>query len=276
MPPVEASPIVEPEYQPVIQPSVGPAAITPAPVERITIAITPQAVIFLAWLVGVLVLSALLLQRFLFVKSLLAQSEKANGRLDEVLRQCCQKVGVKKKIELRLAKNMLSPAACGLKNPVILIPGDLLEKLSTEKLRAILIHELAHIKRGDLWINFLQTILQILYFYNPLLWFANAVVRGLREKAVDEMVLAKLGDKAEGYSSTLIDIAEMAFSRPHFSLRLVGVVESKKALTSRIKHILSRPFPKSAKLGLAGLAAIMIAAFVLLPMAKATAKSNKI
>lgn len=234
-----------------------------------TIPITWQAVVFLIWLVGLLVLSVLLFQRFLFVKSLLAQSDKADVRLDETLQQCCGQVGIRGNIELRLSKNMLSPAACGLFNPVILMPASLLESLSKEKLRAVLIHELAHIKRGDLWVNFLQTLLQIAYFYNPLLWFANAVVRSIREKAVDEMVLTTLGDEAGSYSSTLIDIAEIAFSRPHFSLRLIGVIESKKALTSRIKHILSRPFPKSTELGMAGLVAIFIAGVVLLPMAKA-------
>ena len=232
------------------------------------IPITWRAVVFLVWLVGILVLSVLLFQRVLFVKSLLAQSDKANGRLDETLQQCCRQVGLRRNIEFRLSRNMLSPAVCGLFNPVILMPASLLENLSREKLRAVLIHELAHIKRGDLWVNFMQTILQIVYFYNPLLWFANAVVRGIREKAVDEMVLTKLGDEADSYSGTLIDIAEIAFSKPHFSLRLVGVVESKSALTSRIKHILSRPFPKSAKLGIAGLIIIFITAVVLLPMAK--------
>lgn len=238
-------------------------------------AITWQAGILISWLVGVFILSALLLQRFLFVKSLLAQSDTANERLQETLDQCRKLVGVNKKIELRLSKNMLSPAACGLFNPVILMPASLLENLSNHKLRTVLIHEFAHIKRGDLWVNFLQTALQIVYFYNPLLWIANAVVRGIREKAVDEMVLTKLGDEAGSYSNTLLDIAEVAFSRPHFSLRLIGVVESKSALTSRIKHILSRPFPKSARLGLAGLAAIFIAAVVLLPMAKGNSAKDK-
>lgn len=268
-PPKTQSPVITydstyiPPVQPIESESVVVAAVNP------TISITWQAIVFLVWLVGLLVLSVLLFQRFLFVKSLLAQSDKANGRLDETLQQCCRQVGIRKNIELRLSKNMLSPAACGLFKPVILMPGSLLENLSSEKLRAVLIHELAHIKRGDLWINFIQTILQIIYFYNPLLWFANAVVRGLREKAVDEMVLTKLGDEADSYSSTLIDIAEIAFSKPHFSLRLVGVVESKKALSDRIKHILSRPFPKTAKLGIAGLMAIIITAAILLPMAKA-------
>ena len=88
------------------------------------------------------------------------------------------------------------------------------------------------------------------------------------------MALAKLGDQADSYGNTLIDIAEIAFARPHFSLRLVGVVESKKALSSRIKHILSRPFPKSAKLGIAGLIAIVVTAAVLLPMARAEVLKN--
>ncbi len=247
-------------------------AIEPLPAAAAAVvntAVKWQAVVFLAWLVGVLVLCAVLFQRFLFVKSLLAQSERAAGDINETLRQCREQIGLPKDIELRLSMNMLSPAACGLLRPVILIPAVLPDKLTDEKLRAVFLHELAHIKRGDLWVNFIQTLLQIVYFYNPLLWFANAVVRGLREKAVDEMVLTKLGDKAGCYSSTLIDVAEIAFSKPHFSLRLVGVVESKKALTGRIKHILNRPLPKSAKLGAAGMAAILIAAAVLLPMAKA-------
>ncbi len=253
-------------------PPIRPSELESASVASVnqTITITAQAIIFLIWLVGLLVLSVLLFQRFLFAKNLLTQSDKANSRFNETLQQCCQQVGLRKNIDLRLSKYMLSPAVCGLFSPVILMPASLLENLSKEKLRAVLIHELAHIKRGDLWVNFLQTLLQIVYFYNPLLWFANSIVRGIREKAVDEMVLTKLGDDAKSYSNTLIDIAEIALSRPHFSLRLVGVVESKKALTSRIKHILSRPFPKSSKLGIAGIIAIIVTAAILLPMAKAT------
>ncbi len=238
------------------------------------VAITAQAVIFLVWVMGVVVLSVLLIQKFIFVKALLAQSDVAAGRLDETLRQCCKQMNMRRNIQMRLSKNMLSPAACGLFRPMILMPAGLLANLTREKLRAVLIHELAHIKRGDLWVNFIQTILQIIYFYNPLLWLANALIRNIREKAVDEMVLARLGDKADSYSSTLIDIAEIAFSKPHFSLRLVGVVESKKALSGRIKHILTKPFPKSAKLGLSGLALVAVLGAILLPMARADKTQN--
>ncbi len=240
------------------------------------VSISWQAAAFVGWVVGVVVLSVLLLQRYLFVRGLIAQSEAAGGRVAETLRQCAEEVGVRGEVGLRLCKNMLSPAACGLVRPVILMPGSVLEGLSREKLRAVLVHELAHIKRGDLWVNFAQTVLQIVYFYNPLLWFANGVVRRIREKAVDEMVLTRLGGEAKRYSDILIDVAETAFSRPHFSLRLVGVVESKKALAGRIRHILTRPIPKTARLGFAGLAAVLITAAALLPMAKGSSPSEEL
>ena len=232
-----------------------------------------QGWLFMGWAVGVLVLVSVLVQRFWFVKSLVAQSEPVKAdRIKAMMAECRKKVRVSGNVELRLTRNMMSPAACGLVKPVILMPEELLAKLSKDKLRAVLLHELAHIKRGDLWVNLAQTLLQIMYFFNPLLWVANAIIRGVREKAVDEMVLTKMEGDAEAYSSTLVDIAEIAFSRPHFSLRLVGVVESKKALKDRIKHILSRKFPTSARLGMAGVVSILVLAAVLLPMAKGQQK----
>ena len=257
-------------YQPITQ-KLSDTPETPAPIEKATSNMNPltwQGGAFLIWFVGVLVLSVLLIQRIFFVKGLIAQSEPAKNRLIETLQECCEQLGIHKNIQLRLSHNASSPAVCGVFNPVILIPANLLGRISCEKFRAVLIHELSHIKRRDLWINCIQTILQILYFYNPLLWLANAVVRRIREQAVDEMVLVALGAEAKSYSNTLIDIAEMAFSRPALSLRLVGVVESKKALSERIKHILSRPIPKSAKLGIFGLIIVIITAAILLPMAK--------
>jgi len=233
-----------------------------------------EAVIFLVWLAGVLVLSVVLVQRIWFVRGLVAQSDPVEGGLGDKLNEYRRQVGIRRSIELRISQTALSPATCGLLRPRILLPASMLTRLSAEKLRTVLIHELAHIKRGDLWVNFAQNVLQVVYFYNPLVWLANAVVRRVREQAVDEMVLACLGDQAKSYSKTLVDIAEMAFLRPSLGLRLIGVVESRKALAGRIRHITTRPFPKTARLGVRGLAAVLIIAAVLLPMAKAQNRST--
>jgi len=237
--------------------------------------ITWQGLVLLFWLAGVLAFAALLAQRIRFVRGLVAASAPADGDLLCLLDQCRQQMGVRRSVELRTSDAVPSPAVCGLRRPVVLMPTPLVERLSPEGLRAALIHELAHIKRGDLWINAVQTFLQVVYFYNPFVWFANAIIRRTCEEAVDETVLVTLGGRAGDYSNTLIDIGEMAFWKADFGLRLVGVAESRKALKRRIRHMLTRPVPKSARIGALGTIAILLVAAVLLPMARAERSSQE-
>jgi len=242
-------------------------AVPPPPVPPISL--SWQGIIFLLWLAVVIVMGLLLLQRAIFVKGLVAQATEADDSMKEVLDYCCQRIRLKRKTVLRVSANATSPAVCGLFSQVVLLPQNLTASLNTGQLRAVLLHELAHIKRGDLWINLAQTILQIIYFYNPLLWIANIIIRRIREQAVDEMVLVAMGENAQQYPQTLVSVAKLAFRHPILSLRLIGVVESKSALAGRIKRILSRPIPKNAKLGIVGILAVIVIAAILLPMAKA-------
>jgi bla regulator protein BlaR1 len=146
----------------------------------------------------------LLAQRTFFVQGLVAQADEAGGAMLRELDQCRQHLGLRRPISMRLSQNAASPAVCGLRRPVILVPQNLASRLDGTDLQAVLFHELAHVKRGDLWVNFAQTLLQIVYFYNPLLWLANAVIRRIREKAVDETVLVAMGEAAPQYPETLV------------------------------------------------------------------------
>jgi len=268
------------------EPSGGVSLVPPAasadepdiPVTPAVLRVTPitwQGLVLLFWLAGVLAFVALLAQRVRFVKGLVAASIPAEGALLGMLDQCRRQMGVRRRVGLKMSDAVPSPAVCGLLRPIVLMPTSLVEKLSPAGLRAALIHELAHIKRADLWVNALQTFLQVIYFYNPFVWFANAMIRRTCEQAVDETVLVTLGGQARDYSNTLIDIGEMAFWKADFGLRLVGVAESKQALQGRIKHMLTRPIPKSARIGALGTIAILIVAAALLPMARAEKSSEK-
>ncbi|MBN1508099.1 MAG: redoxin domain-containing protein [Sedimentisphaerales bacterium] len=252
--------------------SGSPAAIVAVPPAP---SIAWQAALLVAWAVVVLVMIVLLIQRALFVRCLVRQSDIASERLIELLGQCRLRMAVAGDVGLRLSSLSMSPSVCGLRRPIILVPRSMLAQLDAMQLKSVLLHELAHIKRGDLWINLAQALLQVVYFFHPLLWLANAIIRRVREQAVDETVLAAMGAEAEEYPKTLLSVSRLAFGRPSLSLRLLGVVESKKALTARIRHIVSRPFPKSAKLGCAGLVLIVATAACLLPMAKAQPQENK-
>jgi beta-lactamase regulating signal transducer with metallopeptidase domain len=251
--PLEALPIREVRVIALPTDRTNPETMVAGPVESgraAGLSITWEAVVLLTWLAGVITMTLLLIQRMFFVRGLVAQSKDATDKLSDMLEQCSERLGIRRAVALKMSPVAASPSICGLFRPTILVPQALSEKLNTRQLKSILLHELAHIKRGDLWVSFIQTVLQIVYIYNPLLWVANVIIRKIREEAVDETVLVAMGEQAEDYPETLLSVSKLAFRRPALSLRLIGVAESKKALIGRIEYIAGRPFPKKAKLGL--------------------------
>ncbi|MBN1972873.1 MAG: M48 family metalloprotease [Sedimentisphaerales bacterium] len=284
----------------------NPAAANPIPaasetIEKDTVItqaaatkISWQAEVFLMWIAIAAILALIVLKRTIFIRELVKNAADIDfsnnnsilpktgrvgfyptnystlqfGPASTTLQYCCKCLSFKKQIPLKISPDATSPVVCGLLRPVILLPQNLISSLSQEQLKAIFFHELAHIRRLDLWVNLLQTLLQVIYFYNPLFWLANSIIRRTREQAVDEMVLVTMGKNAAEYPETLVSVAKLAFKRPALSLRLIGVVESEDALSGRIKHMLNHPIPKTAKLGLLGLLIIIILASILLPMTK--------
>jgi beta-lactamase regulating signal transducer with metallopeptidase domain len=206
-----------------------------------------QGTVFLVWLAVVIVMGLLLLKRVILAGRHIRQAKRANFLMNDLLAYCCKCMGVNnRKVRLRISSDGTSPAVYGLFSPVILVPNNLAPSLGSRHLRAVLLHELAHIKRGDLWVNWAQTVLQIVYFYNPLLWLANSTICRVREQAVDEVVLAAMGKKIQRYPEMLADVARLMFKRPALSLGLIGVVESQDTLANWIKSNLYPLLRKSA------------------------------
>ena len=140
-------------------------------------------------------------------------------------------------------------------------------QLGEDQFQLVFAHELLHWKRWDLQINLLQTLLQIAYFYNPAVWIANAILRRLREEAVDDAVLIAFGTQQEAYSNTLLDVAAQSLRPVELSLRLVGILESRKALRQRIRRMATGPCRNRHGLGTWGLAAVALVGLALVPMA---------
>jgi len=231
------------------------------------VTLTWQGMLLLGWSAAVLTFGLLIIQRHLFVRGLVKQAGSADREITDLLGRCRKLMGVTRTVDIRISSVLASPAVYGLFRPVILLPEEICTSFSSDQLRSVLLHELAHIKRGDLWVNMGQTVLQVVYFYNPLLWLANAKIRQLREQAVDETVLVALNEKAQEYPNVLVRVARMSLARPALGLRLIGIVESKGALTMRIRQIINRPLPKTARLSIWGLAAVIVVAVIFLPMA---------
>lgn len=170
--------------------------------------------------------------------------------LEALLEESRRTAQVRCRVRLRLIDKPASPAVCGLLRPTILLPRPLSEQLPPAQLRAVLLHELVHLRRGDVWVNCAQALLQLVYWWHPLLWLANARIRRVREEAVDDAVVQALGGEAEGYAPTLLEVAKLALQRPLASLGLVGILESHNSLRQRIVRLLDLRPPRKAGLTL--------------------------
>jgi beta-lactamase regulating signal transducer with metallopeptidase domain/thiol-disulfide isomerase/thioredoxin len=226
-----------------------------------------QGALLIGWASVAALLLAWVLCRYKFVGQLRRSATACSPDLSALLAECREQLDLLQPVELKITNNTMSPGVCGLLRPVILMPARLCDEMSRPQMRAVLLHELAHIKRGDLWINHLQTLLQIIYWYNPLLWLANAIIRRVREEAVDETVMVEMGREADAYPTTLVHVARLTLLRPSLSLGLVGIMESKGSLRQRIHHLLDRPVPKTARVGFWGMTGVIAFGALALPMA---------
>jgi len=185
--------------------------------------LTWQGGVFLVWLADVAVMSGLVIRRTRLACRRVGQSPDANFLMTDILQYCRKRMGVKGKVALRVSEEGTQPVVCGLLRPVIVVPRNLVPSLGSRHLRDVLFHELAHVKRYDLWVNLAQNIVQVLYFYNPFLWAAAAVMRRLRDEAADETVRDTVGPGDRSYAQRLVDVARLPLNHPNSDLSLIGV-----------------------------------------------------
>jgi beta-lactamase regulating signal transducer with metallopeptidase domain/tetratricopeptide (TPR) repeat protein len=241
---------------------VGQAEVrsaTVAPLSR-------PAVLLLVWMIAVATLAVWIAWRIRAVARILREATNAPPFVRDLLDSCRAQLGIKRAIRIRQSAVVGSPAICGFFRPVVLLPEALAGQLSEPELRAVLLHELAHFRRGDLWVGHAQILLQLIYWYNPLVWFANRAIQRVREQAVDEMVLVEMKEDAGQYPETLLQVARFALSRPALSLGFLGILEPSGGLKERILHILHRPHPTMARVGIRGLLLATVLALVAVPM----------
>jgi beta-lactamase regulating signal transducer with metallopeptidase domain len=99
------------------------------------------------------------------------------------------------------------PTAIGLVNPAVVIPGWVMQELSTDELNQILLHELAHLRRWDDWTNLMQKVVKALFFFHPAVWWIEKRVSLEREMACDDAVLAETASP-RAYAECLAHLAE--------------------------------------------------------------------
>ena len=190
------------------------------------------------WLAGVIALSG-------HVAWLVVRMRRQVGRAtlvgDEAVlnlfEDCRAQMGVRAQVRLLETNIVKSPALCGVLRPALLLPPGLVGDFSLQELRYIFLHELAHVKRRDVTLNWFLTALQILHWFNPLAWFGFARMRADRELACDALAISSAREEeARDYGRTIIKLLE-TLSRPSALPGLVGIMEDRHQMERRIRMI---------------------------------------
>lgn len=168
--------------------------------------------VFIIWLAGMSFL--ILLNAYKLIKFQLAINRSKDVKLlnliDMVIK-CKQRIGLKRTIEVISCKYVSVPVTFGLIRPKILIPNNLINEISQEKLELIVLHELYHIKRNDILKNYLWLIAKSIHWFNPLVWIAYKEYIDDVEIAVDNTIISSCQQNlAYEYSQSIIDVMRLS------------------------------------------------------------------
>jgi beta-lactamase regulating signal transducer with metallopeptidase domain/protocatechuate 3,4-dioxygenase beta subunit len=254
-----------------------PQAITPAaaPAARAAFHLPWPTALFGIWCLGVLALVFLFLAQHRRMGRLLAAARPVHDEsVLRLLEEARAALGISSRVALVSVENLHSPILFGVLRPRIAIPRPALESLPPEQIRPILLHELAHLRRKDLWVSFVQLLVQVLYWFHPAVWLANRQLRRERELIVDDIVLAQLPGQRESYSASLLSIVKQGAQRQFFTPAYVGIVETTGTLAVRLKRVLDTNRKLSLRLGWAGIILLLALGLVLIPQAHSQTKKE--
>jgi beta-lactamase regulating signal transducer with metallopeptidase domain len=188
--------------------------------------------------------------------------------VDPAVRSLIEDFG-SRKVELCTSSRLQVPTAVGFFRPAVVLPEWTLKEFSADELKAVVLHELAHLRRRDDWTNLTQKVLRAVFFFHPAVWWVENRMTLEREMACDEQVLERMGNARE-YAQCLVSMAEKSFMRRTLALAQAAV--SRVRHTSlRVAQILSVGQGASAKqskrgwMPATGLVAVVAAGMASLP-----------
>ncbi|HBG25696.1 MAG: hypothetical protein A2Y10_20545 [Planctomycetes bacterium GWF2_41_51] len=218
-----------------------PQIVEPVLVRQVSVIerISWKVYMLCVWAVGAIILALWLMLRLRGLRrEHLKGDSKISHQLQELLQSTAQKMKLKKVPQIILTKKVCCPAVFGIFKPVLLLPANQLADMSLQDAEHIFLHELAHIKRGDLIIHAFYMILQIAYWFNPLLWLIRKHLQNLRELCCDATVARILREKTADYRQTLLETARRLVAEPvDPGLGLLGLFENSGRLIDRLRWL---------------------------------------
>ncbi|MGO4346032.1 M56 family metallopeptidase [Paenibacillus sp. MCAF9] len=237
--------------------------------------ITLRDILLFGWLLGVIILSLVtLIANINVYRRIKKQPNVTHPAVLQVFEQCKRQMSVKQPILLTVTDAVPSPAVYGFMKPRILLSSSLIRSMDADQFRYIFNHELAHIKRRDVAMNWLMHVLVILHWFNPIMWVVYARMRADQEVACDALALSYIhAEHKAAYGQTIINLLEHYTGARRYP-GLVGLSSNYKHLKRRILMI--KHFKKnSMRLSVLGLATLLTVCSFSLVNAQGNTHSNE-
>ncbi len=190
--------------------------------------------IVLAWCVGIFLFAIRFVLNLGYLHRLRNVSvEPLDAFWVERVRLISEELGLKRGVQILRSGLVRVPATFGYFKPIILIPTSLIAEMGAYELEAIILHEMAHIKRNDYIINIAQSLIETLLFFNPFIWWMSAIIKKERENCCDDFVISRFDSLS--YVKALAQVEEFRLGSEALVMAATG---NKNQLLNRIKRIM--------------------------------------
>ena len=247
---------------PVHQPSVERRSVSLWPILR------PTAIWL--WLTGSVVSLWVVALRLIRFHRCLQNTLPASRRLEDRTRSLASKIGLRRCPQVRIVQAAVAPLVWAVgKQPMIVLPMALLRRLDEDEVDTVVMHELTHIRRRDHLIRWFELVVTVLYWWNPVVWWARRELRQAEEQCCDAWVREEFPKKTKSYASALLETAEFVSRDKTVVPVMCNTFGTGGTLKRRVEMILNQT--SRARLSWPSRLSILLVAALALPLSAQTA-----
>ncbi len=151
-------------------------------------------------------------------------------------------------IQVRTANSQMAPFVMGFRKPVLFLPSESIKTWNPRDIQAVIGHELAHLRRYDLWVHAMMQALRALLWFWPPVWWMQRELHRTQDAACDECAIVVLGSGI-AYGESLTLLAEQCLI-PDSAFPALGLLHSQHALLKRMENIMNQPMISLTRISL--------------------------